>query len=175
MISIDLLGFLRDINDSNERSVKEQELFKSTKKLMIEFLETVLDLNKNRIKNSHIAILQKDSNHNIYGHSSVTTTNQVLICHTLYIISKKYKLTKNLKELIFNIIYYMPANLFQDFMITTSEPVYFMLEEEEEEDVTQLVTRHQYTPNIENITLTLPKLQDGEWDNFIKRSIKELG
>ena len=173
MISIDLLGFLRDINDSNERKIKEQELFESVKQLMIEFLETVLDLNKNRIKNSYIAILHKNNQHEIQSYSSVTTTNQVLICHTLYIISKKYKLTKNLKELIFNIIYYMPTNLFQDFMITTSEPVYFMLEEEEE--VVQLVTQHQYTPNIENITLTLPKLQAGEWDNFIKRSIKELG
>ena len=106
MISIDLLGFLRDINDSNERNVKEQELFESVKKLMIEFLETVLDLNKNRIKNSYIAILHKNNQHEIQSYSSVTTTNQVLICHTLYIISKKYKLTKNLKELIFNIRYY---------------------------------------------------------------------
>lgn len=36
---ISLLGFLRNINDSNERSLKEQELFEAVKQLMIEFLE----------------------------------------------------------------------------------------------------------------------------------------
>ena len=82
------------------------------------------------------------------------------------------KLTPKLALMIFNIIKNIPMKIFQDSIIDTDKPLYFIIEDI---NYKENISNHCYIPNFDSISFLLEEIKKGDWDNYIKASIKELG
>ncbi len=174
---INLLGFLRDIDDANKRQEEEEKLFKAVKTLIIEFLELVETREKQiKILNGyriHFCLIANDTEELL--HYIVKYDNISLLLGCIYILQKKYKLTnlqmekiliiiKQIKPLIINECCIKLPNIDKiAFIIPDSEFIFI-----EDEYQNKFI-------NLDKIPYILNEVKNSQWDNFIQTAIKELG
>ena len=175
---ISLLGFLRDINDNNERSVKEQELFEVVKQLMIEFLEFITkNMNdKTFFQEYQICLGLK----HISGSSlcDIGENNVALLYTSIYFLKSNYKLTTKQTDMILDILNEMTPKIIEKTYISfledkDSQSIFFHIRSSKYQEV---MDRSCSTlTNIVMLPQRLEEIKKGDWDNLIKTSIKELG
>ena len=148
-------------------------MFESVKELIVEFLLSNSDVNNQTNYNTAHLIAKLGLSDQI-SYTDQGQAHEKIINTALHTLKEQYKLTKKQISLLMKIICDIRPSIVQDVCLESPEQLY-----EKKETMIHQENPHYnkcYKPSTKVVIKKIyDEIKAGEWDSFIKTSVKDLG